>query len=56
MRKEAKQFTGDNLMAPFSFKHKDDGEFIKKAPMAYVPNLWDKVETLLDQNCDNTKR
>lgn len=59
MRKEAKQLVGDNLrseMVPFTFKHRDGGEIIKEAAMAYVPNLWLKIEDLLNQSSDKTKR
>ena len=59
MRKEARELTGDNLkaeLAPFSFKHKDGGEVVKEAAIAYIPNLWMKISDLLDQNCDENKR
>ena len=36
-----------------SFSHKDGGEVIKDAPIAYVPSLWEKVEGLLEQNSDD---
>ena len=59
MRKEAKLLIGDSLkaeLAPFSFKHRDGGEVIQEAPMAYIPNLWMKIKDQLDQNCDETRR
>ena len=59
MRKEAKLLIGDNLkaeLAPFSFKHRDGGEVIQEAPIAYIPNLWMKIKDQLDQNCDETRR
>ena len=59
MKKEGRELIGDNLkaeLAPFSFKHKDGGETIKKAAIAYIPNLWAKISDLLDQNCDENKR
>ena len=43
MRKEARELKGDTLkaeLAPFSFKHKDGGEVVKEAAIAYIPNLW----------------
>lgn len=59
MRREAAELVGDNLeveLAPMSFPHKDGGEVIKDAPIAYVPNLWNKVKDLLDQNSDDMRR
>lgn len=59
MREEAKELVGDNLKAepvPFSFKHKDGGEIIKEAAMAYIPHLWVKINDLLDQNSDKTRK
>ena len=59
MRSEAKELIGDNIcaeMVPFSFNHKDGGEEIRPAPMAYIPNLWEKIEDLLEQNNDNNKK
>ena len=58
MRAEATELVGDNLsaeLAPFSFPHKDGGEIIQTAPYAYIPNLWDKVKDLLDQNSDEQR-
>ena len=46
MRTEAKELVGDNVLeelVPFSFTHKDGGEEIKQAPMACIPNLWEKI-------------
>ena len=31
------------------------GEIIKDAPIAYVPDLWGKVEGLLEQNSDDNR-
>lgn len=56
MRKEATKLVGKNLDAeivPFAFPHKDGGQVIKNAPYAFIPNLWDKVKDLLDQNSDD---
>ena len=58
MRKEASDLVGDNLeaeLAPMSFTHKDGGEVIRDAPLAYVPNLWEKIQDLLEQNSDNKR-
>ena len=58
MRKEAAALVGDNLAAelvPFSFPHKDGGEVIHNAPYAYIPNLWEKIEDLLEQNSDDSR-
>lgn len=58
MRKEASRLVGTNLaaeMVPFAFSHKDGGEVIKVVPLAFVPNLWDKMKQLLDQNCDEER-
>lgn len=51
MRNEAKKLVGDNIcaeMVQFSFTHKDGGEEIKPAAMAYIPNLWGKIYDLLE--------
>ena len=58
-RKEACALIGDNLkaeLAPFSFKHKDGGEVIKQAAIAYIPDLWQKICDLLDQNSDESNQ
>lgn len=58
MRHEAAEIVGTNLEAelvPLSFAHKDGGEVIKEAPIAYIPHLWEKVKDLLDQNSDDSK-
>ena len=58
MRKVASELIGDNLeaeLAPMSFSHKDGGEVIKEAPIAYIPRLWEKIEDLLNQNSDNER-
>ena len=58
IRNEAKELIGDNMNAelvPFPFTHKDGGEEIKPSPMAYVPNLWEKIQCLLEQNQDDHK-
>ncbi len=53
-RSLAKELVGPNLeteMVPFSFSLNQSGsEEIRKAPMAYVPDLAAKVKQLLDQN------
>ena len=56
---EAKELLGENLKAelvPLTFKHRDGGEVIKEAAMAYVPDLCLKISNLLDQNSDQSKR
>lgn len=58
MRTEATELVGDDVhaeMVPFSFKHKDGGEEIKPAAMACLPNLWEKIQDLLDSNSDDNK-
>lgn len=58
MRVEARELVGDNIgaeMVPFSFAHQDGGEVIKEAPCAYIPQLWKKIEDMLDQNCDDQR-
>ena len=58
MRKEATALVGHDLVAelvPFTFPQKSGGEEIKPAALAYIPNLWDKIEDLLQQN-DDTER
>lgn len=57
MRKEASRLVGDNIDAesvPFTSNHKDGGQVIKTAPLAFVPHLWEKIRDLLDQNCDDS--
>ena len=51
MRTISAQIVGDNLKAeavPLSFRLKDGGEEIRPAPMAYIPNLWQKIEDMLN--------
>ena len=58
MRQEAADLIGDDIkaeMVPFSFTHKDGGDLVKPAPMAYIPDIWQKVQDLLDQNSDHNK-
>ena len=53
MRKEALQIVGDGYEAenvPFTFSLKEGGEEVRLAPYAYVTSLWDKIESMLDQN------
>ena len=53
MRKGALQIVGDGYEAenvPFSFSLKEGGEEVRLAPYAYVTSLWDKIESMLDQN------
>ena len=56
MREVASELVGDNLeaeLAPMSFSHRDGGEVIKEAPIAYIPRLWEKIEDLLKNSDDN---
>ena len=58
MRQEARELVGDDVCAervPFSFSHKDGGEIIKPAAMAYIPDLWAKIQDLLENNDDDVK-
>ena len=59
MRNEAKELIDDDIcseMVPFSFSHKDGGEEIKPAAMAYIPNLWKKIEDVLERNNDDHRK
>ena len=60
MSNEAKELVADNIlcaeMVPFSFSHKDGGEEIKPAAMAYIPDLWDKITDMLERNNDDKKK
>ena len=58
MRQEARELVGDEVSAElvqFSFSHKDGGEVIKPAAMAYIPNVWEKIKDLLEKNDDKHK-
>ena len=49
----ASVLVGPNLDAeavPFTFPYPGGGEQFRKAPMAFVPDLVEKVTQLLDQN------
>ena len=49
MRSKAIKLIGDYVCAekaPFSFSHEDGGEEIRQAAMAYIPNLWEKIEQI----------
>ena len=55
MRSVSSELIGENLEAetiPLTFK-KDGGEEIVPAPIAYAPDLWGKVEALIN-NCDES--
>ena len=55
MRKTSEDILGENLealTAPLTFRLQDGGEEIHPAPMAFVPNLWVKIEELLNHNDD----
>lgn len=52
-RSVSKELIGPNIkseVAAFTFKIASGGEEIRKAPIAYVPDLVGKVKQLLDQN------
>lgn len=58
MRNISADLLGENLVAetiPLTFRQKDGGEEILPAPIAYTPNLWGKVENLLNHSDDNTQ-
>lgn len=53
VRSIARDLVGPNLdseMVPFTFPLDGGGEEVRKAPMAYVPDLVGKVTQLLEQN------
>lgn len=53
MRSAAHSLVGPNLaseLVPFTFLLDSGGEEVRKAPMAYIPDLQAKVKQLLDQN------
>ena len=53
MRLRASNIIGSNIsveMVPLLFQHKDGGEVIKQAPIASIPDLWDRIVTVLEQN------
>ena len=57
MRIAAAELIDDNLEAewdPMSFNHKD-GEVIEEVPLAYIPCLWEKIESLLNQSSDDVE-
>ena len=53
MRQRASALIGTNMsaeMIPLLFKHKGRADEIKPAPIAYIPHLWARIQTLLEQN------
>ena len=59
MRSEAIKLIGDDVCtekAPFLFSHKDGGKEIRPAAMAYIPNLWEKIEQMLERNDDDDRQ
>ena len=53
MRLKADELLSDNFKAeivPLSFKHQNSGNVIKPAPLAYIPHLWDRVESILERS------
>lgn len=53
VRSLAHELVGPNLaseLVPFTFSMDGGGEEVRKAPMAYIPDLQGKIVQLLDQN------
>ena len=53
LRKRSKEVVTDNLKAegvPFTFSLKSGGEEIRAAPLAYIPDLKEKIFQMLDKN------
>ena len=53
MRQRASALIGTNMsakMIPLLFKHKGGADEIKPAPITYIPHLWARIQTLLEQN------
>ena len=49
MRLRASYVIGSNISAetvPLSFQHKAGGKGIKQAPIASIPDLWDRIVSL----------
>ena len=58
MRSVSAELVGENLEAetvPLTFRLKDGGEDIRPAPIAYAPNLWMKVEDMLNNSDDSSR-
>ena len=52
MRREAATIVGDNTaaeVAPFTPSSRDN-TVVKPAPFVYVPRLWEKIQSVLEQN------
>ena len=61
MTAQSTALIGDNLkskLAPFTFPLKDGRHTveIRNVPMAFTPNLWKKVEDMLDANNEGSKQ
>ena len=57
MRRVSAEVIGENLEVetiPLTFKLKAGGEEILPAPIAFAPNLWAKVEDVLNHSDDST--
>lgn len=55
MRKRAGEVIGDALVVEkvaltFALKDGKGGEEVRVRPFGYIPDLWEKVEQLLEQN------
>ena len=54
MRSEASSIVGENIaaeIAPFSLSSRSGSE-IQPAPFVYVPHLWEKIQSVLEQNLE----
>ena len=61
MRAESSALVGQNLKAtltPFTFPLKDSRHTveIRNVPMSYTPDLWQKIEDMLNANDDAERR
>ena len=57
MRSEAGKIVGENIaaeLAPLSSATKDSTE-IRPAPFVYIPNLWNKIQSVLEQKSKSTR-
>ena len=61
MRAESAEFVGENLcieLAPFIFAMKDghNSMEIRNVPISYTPQLWSKIQDMLEFNDDVKRR
>ena len=55
MRKEASSLVGNNIaaeVAPFTSAMSRNGCEVRPAPFVYVPHLWEKIESVLEQHLE----